>query len=53
MRVPGRRVTGKTLLVEAAAAVVLFVIALPFGTEKNHHSASYRIANIIFGLLLA
>lgn len=46
------RVTRKILLIAVVTSVALFVIAAPFGQEKNHHSFSYEFGNVIFVLFL-
>ena len=50
MRVTARRVTGKVLLVSAAASVVLFVIAAPFG--HDHHGIGLVMSDIFWPLFL-
>jgi peptidoglycan biosynthesis protein MviN/MurJ (putative lipid II flippase) len=50
MRVTARRVTGKVLLISAAASVVLFVIAAPFG--QDHHGAGLVMSDIFWPLFL-
>jgi ribose/xylose/arabinose/galactoside ABC-type transport system permease subunit len=52
MRVTGKRVTRKILLISLATSVVLFVIAIPFGNGKNHHSFGYVFGNVVFTLFL-
>lgn len=50
VRVTARRVTGKVLLVSAAASVVLFVIAAPFG--HDHHGIGLVMSDIFWPLFL-
>ena len=50
MRVTARRVTWKVLLVSAAASVVLFLIAAPFG--HDHHGIGLVMSDIFWPLFL-
>jgi hypothetical protein len=50
MRFTARRVTGKVLLVSAAASVILFVIAAPFGND--HHGIGLVMSDIFWPLFL-
>jgi hypothetical protein len=50
MRLSARRVTGKVLLVSAAASVILFVIAAPFGND--HHGIGLVMSDIFWPLFL-
>lgn len=52
MRVTSKRVTRKILLINLLTSVLLFVIALPFGNGKNHHSFGYQFGNVVFTLFL-
>jgi Na+-driven multidrug efflux pump len=42
----------RILLFSLVASVILFLIAMPFGTEKNHHSLSYEFGNVVWVLFL-
>jgi hypothetical protein len=42
----------RILLFSLATSVILFLIAMPFGSETNHHSASYEFGNIVWVLFL-
>jgi hypothetical protein len=40
----------RILLISLVTSVILFVIAAPFGHEKNHHSFSYQFGNVVFAV---
>ena len=42
----------RSLLFSLAASVILFLIAMPFGSETNHHSVSYEFGNVVWVLFL-
>ena len=42
----------RILLFSLAASVILFLIAMPFGSGKNHHSVSYEFGNVVWVLFL-
>jgi hypothetical protein len=42
----------RILLLSLATSVILFLIAMPFGSEKNHHSVSYEFGNVVWVLFL-
>jgi len=42
----------RSLLISLATSVILFLIAMPFGSVKNHHSVSYEFGNVVWVLFL-
>jgi hypothetical protein len=42
----------RILLLSLATSVILFVIAMPFGSEKNHHGLAYHFGNAVWVLFL-
>jgi uncharacterized membrane protein YhaH (DUF805 family) len=42
----------RILLFSLATSAILFLIAMPFGSETNHHSVSYEFGNVVWVLFL-
>ena len=42
----------RILLYSLVTSVILFLVAMPFGSETNHHSFTYEFGNVVWVLFL-